>query len=129
MDMPDWLAEALKKGESVHCHVRQSLDDTWKQDDIGGFTTSYIPCFISATDWLVSWRYAEPYTTPACVLKPFQQVLGRDMEEQYWRIDFFDEFDPDSEYPYVCLLNMYRYCIPYDGNERYKGTSNNFVND
>ena len=99
METPDWLAEVLKQGKSVHCHVMDS------------------------------WKYAEPYTPPACTLKPFQHVLGRNTDDEYWRIDFFDEFVPDCEYPYVCCHSMYRYCIPYEGNEKYKGTSNNFVND
>lgn len=128
MEMPDWLAEALKQGKSVHCHVKEDLYEEWKEDDIGGFNVSH-DCPYKSANYTFCWRYAEPYTPPACTLKPFQHVLGRNTDDEYWRMDFFDEFDPDSEYPYICFLNKYSSCIPYDGNEKYKGTSDNFVND
>lgn len=50
-------------------------------------------------------------------LEPFQRVLVRDHQEHRWSLDFFSHFNAMSDYPYVCLLNKWRFCVPYEGNE------------
>lgn len=57
-------------------------------------------------------------------LKPFTQVLGRDDDEDIWTADLFSYKDPTKGYPYCCIGEAYRYCIPYAGNENLLGTSN-----
>lgn len=56
--------------------------------------------------------------------KPFDRVLARDDIEDEWHIDFFEKYD-DEQDPYgnICLLSHWRYCIPYEGNERLLGTT------
>lgn len=51
-------------------------------------------------------------------LKPFDKVLVRDNDSQTWSIDIFKKYDEeDKEYPYLCMFESYKQCIPYEGNE------------
>ena len=51
-------------------------------------------------------------------LKPFDKVLVRDSDSQTWSIDIFKKYDEeDKEYPYLCMFECYKQCIPYEGNE------------
>lgn len=51
-------------------------------------------------------------------LKPFQEVLVRDSQHDVWQMDFFSNMHSvNSEYPYRCFRNKWKYCIPYKGNE------------
>lgn len=51
-------------------------------------------------------------------LKPFDKVLVRDNDSQTWTIDIFKKYDEeDKEYPYLCMFECYKQCIPYKGNE------------
>ena len=53
-------------------------------------------------------------------LKPFDKVLVRDNDTEQWRADFFSYMKNDW---YVCTCTIWRYCIPYEGNERLLGTT------
>lgn len=51
-------------------------------------------------------------------LKPFDKVLVRDNDSQTWTIDIFKKYDgEDEEYPYLCMFECYKQCIPYESNE------------
>lgn len=51
-------------------------------------------------------------------LKPFDKVLVRDCKQMdKWEIDFFSRYTDDRLFPYECMTNSHRYCIPYEGNE------------
>ncbi len=45
--------------------------------------------------------------------EPFQQVLVRDGSSKLWRADFFSYNDGDSEFPFCCVREDWRFCIPY----------------
>lgn len=55
-------------------------------------------------------------------LKPFDKVLVRYgyNSSNLWRINFFEGFDENSKFPFICMghNNHYKQCIPYDGNEK-----------
>lgn len=58
-------------------------------------------------------------------LKPFDKVLVRDDLNEKWSINLFSHCDEEDEnFPYICLISSYRYCIPYEGNEYLLGTNN-----
>ena len=57
-------------------------------------------------------------------LKPFDKVLVRDEDDDYWRIDFFSHEDVEFNYRFICMKDKWRQCIPYEGNEHLLGTSN-----
>lgn len=52
-------------------------------------------------------------------LKPFDKVLVRDDKEDLWFANIFSYRHRDM---YHCLGECYRYCIPYEGNEKLLGT-------
>lgn len=63
---------------------------------------------------------------PKVELKPFDRVLCRDEVGQEWHIDLFESvLTDDSEYNYECMVNVWKICIPYKGNEHLLGTTNN----
>lgn len=52
---------------------------------------------------------------PTCPFKPFDKVLVRDNEGQFWNANYFSHYEGNKEdYPYACIDNYYRYCIPYN---------------
>lgn len=65
---------------------------------------------------------------PECPFKPFDKVLVRDHEEQEWYANCFSHYrGNDKNFPYACLGNDFRYCIPYEGNEHLLGTTDPYT--
>ena len=63
---------------------------------------------------------------PKCPFEPFQKVLVRCNEDSVWRCEFFSHYNTfNKQCPYVCLSSVYKYCIPYEGNQHLLGTTNN----
>lgn len=61
---------------------------------------------------------------PKVELKPFDRVLCRDDIGKEWHIDLFESVLTDnSEYNYKCMVNVWKICIPYEGNEYLLGTT------
>lgn len=61
---------------------------------------------------------------PKCQFKPFDKVLIRDSKEQLWIANYFSLYnEKDKDYPYVCMGDSSRFCIPYEGNEHLLGTT------
>lgn len=58
-------------------------------------------------------------------LKPFQQVLVRDDDEEEWDIEIFSHYNNEAEnFPYATLDGgVWMQCIPYEGNEELFGTT------
>ena len=51
-------------------------------------------------------------------LKPFAQVLARCGTREKWRIQFFEKYDKNCKFPFICMgYNKYNQCIPYENNE------------
>ena len=65
---------------------------------------------------------------PECPFKPFDKVLVRDHEEKEWYANCFSHYrGNDKNFPYACLGNDFRYCIPYEGNEHLLGTTDPYT--
>ena len=63
---------------------------------------------------------------PMCSFKPFQKVLVRCNEDRVWRCELFSHYNTfNKQFPYVRLSSVYKYCIPYEGNQHLLGTTNN----
>lgn len=61
-----------------------------------------------------------------CEFKPFDKVLCRDDIGKEWNIDLFEStVTHNSKYNYKCMANIWKFCIPYEGNEHLLGTTNN----
>lgn len=53
-------------------------------------------------------------------LKTFDKVLVRDRYLLDWEVQLFSHIiERDVDYPYVCINNPYRYCIPYNDYTKY----------
>ena len=60
---------------------------------------------------------------PKRSLKPFDKVLVRDDECDTWKADYFSNYEKGNKtYPYNCVGDFYKSCIPYEGNEHLLGT-------
>lgn len=56
--------------------------------------------------------------------KPFDKVLCRDDIGKEWNIDLFEStVTHNSKYNYKCMANIWKFCIPYAGNENLLGTT------
>lgn len=55
--------------------------------------------------------------------KPFDKVLVRDGNYGRWKIQFFEKFDKELKYPFICMDGRYSLCIPYSGNEHLHDTT------
>ena len=65
---------------------------------------------------------------PEHKLKPFEKVLCRNFKDDVWDIDFFGfevKNEIETSFIYRCIGNIYKYCIPYKGNEHLLGTNKN----
>lgn len=61
---------------------------------------------------------------PKCELKPFDKLLCRDDIGEEWHIDLFESMvTHNSKYNYKCMANIWKFCIPYEGNEHLLGTT------
>ena len=57
-------------------------------------------------------------------LKPFDKVLVRDNDGESWEISIFGRYvEGDPVFPYICINEHYKQCIPYEGNESLLGTT------
>ena len=74
-------------------------------------------------DWS-KFKVKKPKFDPK-TLKPFDKVLVRDGNLGNWKNLFFSYIiERETCYPYFCLNNQYKYCIPYnDDTKHLVGTS------
>lgn len=56
-------------------------------------------------------------------LKSLDMVLVKDYKDSEWYLDTFESMVPNCIYPYKCMMNLWKYCIPYRGNEHLLGTT------
>ena len=53
-------------------------------------------------------------------LQPFDKVLVRDNDMVDWKVQLFSRIIEDEEfYPYVCINESYKYCIPYNDDTKH----------
>lgn len=57
--------------------------------------------------------------------KPFDKVLVRDCDEQEWNARFFEKMNDLEQCRFATTDGrVWRYCIPFEGNEELLGTTN-----
>lgn len=52
-------------------------------------------------------------------LKPFNRILVRDYCNAVWECNIFSHICNNIEYPYHCMGNSVRYCIPYNDDTKH----------
>ena len=65
---------------------------------------------------------------PEHKFEPFEKVLCRDYKDSVWEADLFGfkvKNETETSFIYRCVGNIYKYCIPYKGNEHLLGTTKN----
>lgn len=70
--------------------------------------------------------YKKKSDMPEHKFEPFEKVLCRDYKDSVWDVDFFGfkvKNETETAFIYRCVGNIYKYCIPYKGNEHLLGTS------
>ena len=75
-------------------------------------------------------EFVEPTVSKTNIheFKPFDKVLVRDDDDEYWHANFFSHYyfegnDDPATFCYWCIDHtMYIQCIPYEGNEKLVGT-------
>ena len=78
--------------------------------------------------WNVETKTLEKLVKPKFdpkTLKPCNQVIVRDNKCRSWVLQLFSHIIKDElNYPYLCINNSYKYCIPYnDDTEHLLGTT------
>lgn len=71
--------------------------------------------------WKYPTAHIEVYMTDK--LKSGMEVLGRDTKDSKWRYDVFAYYDEDESYPFCCLRDCHKFCIPLKGNEHLMDTT------
>lgn len=119
---------------------RYKISDAWNKGDIcltplfTKATDEERAKFIAAAEKHYGGKYnpetlqVEPVkvSKPMCSFKPFQKVLVREDKYDAWKADFFSNYDESNEYaPYICVSDLYKFCIPYEGNQHLLGATNN----
>lgn len=56
---------------------------------------------------------------PKCEFKPFDSVLVRDGNRDKWKADLFSHRIEDDSFPYMCVSEAHKYCIPYNEKTAY----------
>lgn len=91
----------------------------YKDDGLLGFAVTFYDYACNISHFNLEKVEAEK---PECKFKPFDKVLVRDKDRQRWKPDMFSFYNKgETEYPYNTLTSMYRFCIPYEGNEHLVG--------
>lgn len=52
-------------------------------------------------------------------LNPFDRVLTRTFEDERWDINFYSSNNPNLPFPYTCIDESYKYCIPYNDETKH----------
>lgn len=65
----------------------------------------------------------EPETETEPKFQPFQKVLVRDHYGDHWRCGIFSHMIEDEQYHFYCDNGLWKFCIPYEGNENLVGTT------
>ena len=62
--------------------------------------------------------------------KPFAYVLCRNNDNEYWKVDILAKYDKTEnlKFPYVGFRGVWKYCIPYEGNEHLYDTISDHYN-
>ena len=59
--------------------------------------------------------------------KPFDRVITRDEDDEEWVANIFSHYTTNENYPYHCIDNRYKQCIPHNENtEHLIGTNSDY---
>ena len=78
------------------------------------------------------WSKFNPHTNQTKfdpnTLNPFDKVLVKYLEDDYWSCDLFSNIIKDGEiHHYLCVSGVYDYCIPYNDDTKHIVATNEEV--
>lgn len=77
-------------------------------------------------DWS-KFKSNKPKFNPK-TLKPFDKVLVKYLEDEYWTCDLFSNIAEEVEnHPCLCVSGVYDYCIPYNDDTKHLLATNEEV--
>ena len=71
-------------------------------------------------DWskfVASWHKKEKFDPKT--LKVLDKVLVKDIPSHHWNMGIFSHYVEGDEFPYKCVGNKYRLCIPYNNDTKH----------
>ena len=81
---------------------------------------------IAGFTWMIYMKYQDQYELvpnkfDPKTLKPFDKVLARDEENEYWWCTFFSRIRDEEgiRYKYVTTSTSYKYCVPYNDDTKH----------
>ena len=80
---------------------------------------------IAGFTWVIYMKYQDQYELVPNKFNPkmlnkLDKVLGRDNDTHIWKFDLFSYIvEHDCYHTYKCVLNTYRYCIPYNNETKH----------
>lgn len=93
-------------------------------DKHGHYFSTSEECLLSPSrenrDW-DSWECPKPkveHFDPK-TFQPFDKVLGRINKSYPWRCDFLSQVEEMEEYPVVGVVNIWKYCVPYNEDTKH----------
>lgn len=104
--------------------VLDADNDPWELDQYGRIS-EYGECMLFPSKNMRDW--SKFTIRKEYEFKPFDKVLVRDTDEQLWGIELFAFLKEHDKFPYHCLVNFYKQCIPYNEETKHLlGTTGNW---
>ena len=120
---------ALSLGNELSVFVE---NDRWTEE-INGYASEKeieeIKIKLKESDHQLSKTYLKRFfgaeEKKECEFKPFDKVLVRDDDGDHWRIDLFAREEVEFTYRFICMVDKWKQCLPYnDQTAHFLGTSN-----
>lgn len=101
--------------------------DNWTTDNMRLATNKEKKILLGAlSEENKCWNFKKKcIETKTLIFKHFEKVLVRDSSNELWKADLFSHRTGDKDYPYQCCNQMWKQCIPFEGNEHLLGTIEN----
>lgn len=99
----------------IYCYVISSGKVvSFTKDGKRNITDAEPTLFPSKTqrDWS---KFGATDQKPKYQFKPFDKVLARNSDDEFWFCEHFGHIDSDGSF--ICAGKKYSQCIPYEGNE------------
>ena len=103
------------------CVVFPSGDDSFTKDG-KMFDGCDGECVLFPSKEQRDWSKFKPkkHKFDPTTLKPFDKVLVKYLEDDYWSCDLFSNIiEGEKHYPYLCINDHYMYCIPYNDDTKH----------
>lgn len=92
-----------KEGEHLNLIIKSIAQDKYICED------GYFLRFADQNDWNIAKFDINSF-------KPFDKVLVRDIDGDYWKAAIFSHSNEYGRYKYICVANAYNQCIPYNND-------------